>query len=160
MVKLGPIQAFADGLLNDDELAELADTSIGKVVMPEREPRRQHSENGKHATRSHASVSPVPHDVSPPRVNAAGSRPSDGTAAPCKSVGSPGPPAVTAQWPPSAPSKKPTIVISKEELEVSDYPSIAATRLLRLFKQIFASCLLGDDELSSLGKDGVFDSDF
>ncbi|KAI9570156.1 ribonuclease H-like domain-containing protein [Boletus coccyginus] len=137
------LKAFADGLLNDDELAELADTSIGKVVMPEREPRRQHSENGKHATRSHASVSPVPHDVSPPRVNAAGSRPSDGTAALCKSVGSSGPPAVTAQWPPSAPSKKPTTVISKEELE-----------------QIFASCLLGDDELSSLGKDGVFDSDF
>jgi len=167
VVKLGPIQAYADGLLNDDELAELADTSIGKVVMPEREPRQRHSEDVKHVTRSHTSASPVPHDVSPPRVNAARSRLSDETVAlhnkskgMLPSVGSSGPHAVTARCLSSAPSKKPTTIISKEELEVSDYQSIAVTRLLRLFKQIFASCLLGDDELSRLGKDGVFDSDF
>ncbi|KAF8559923.1 ribonuclease H-like protein, partial [Imleria badia] len=102
------LKAYVDSLLSDDELAELADTN--SAVLPVEEPRRQHSESGERTTRSHTSVSPVPHGVSPERVKVAGSispRPSDGIAA-----------------------------------------------------QVYASCLLSDDELAALGEDGVFDSDF
>jgi hypothetical protein len=126
VVKVGPIQAYADGLLSDDELAELADASIGNVIVPVREPRRQHSENGGNATRSHTFVSSVPHDVSPPRVKAAGSRPNDETTAvrtrsKLSSGGFPGPTAVAAQGLQSTASKEPTTAIGKEELEVSGH---------------------------------------
>lgn len=122
MVKVG-IQAYADGLLNNDELAELADASTGGVVVPAQKPRRQDSEHGKIATRSHTSISP---HVSPPLVNVAGSRPNDGatvvrTRSKLPSGGFSGPSAVAAQGLQSTPSKKPTTTISKEELEVSGH---------------------------------------
>ena len=125
MVKVEPIQAYADGLLDGDELAELADTSIGNIIVPVREPRQQHSENGKNVTRSHTLVPPVPHGVSPPRVKAAGSRPNDGTTAvrtrsKLSSGSFSGPTAVAAKDLQST-SKKPTTTISKEELEVSGH---------------------------------------
>lgn len=84
VVKVGAIQAYADGLLGANELAELADTSMGNVILPVREPRRPHSGSEKNATRGHTSASLVPHEVSPPRINAVGlvaARPSDWTIA-------------------------------------------------------------------------------
>lgn len=112
VIKVGPIQAYADGLLNDDELAELADMSIGNVILPV----QQHTADGKNATQGHASTSLVPHGVSPPRINDAGlalARPNDGTIAVRSS-------SLAHQ---SAPSKESTPAISQEELEVSGYQS-------------------------------------
>lgn len=133
MVKVASIQAYADGLLSDEELAELASTSISHVILPVEEPGRQRSESGKHATRCHTSVSPVPLAVSPERVKVAGSiapRPSNGVAA----VGSRGQlPSGSSSRSVAAPvsSKKPTPALSKEELEVSYYQSITIARRLR-----------------------------
>lgn len=111
MVKVGPIQAYADGLLNDHELAKSADTSKGLPV------------HEKNAGRSHSSASHVPHEVSPPRINPAGlvaARP-DGRSK-LLSGDTSGPTSITTLAQP-APSKKPTTTISKEELEVRGYCS-------------------------------------
>ena len=98
--------------MDDDELADLADTSISNVTLPE--PRPTRSGNDKNTTQSHTSVSPV--HVLPP--------PSDGTTAvhsknKLPSRGSSGPTAAGLQSVPS--TKKSATSISKEELEVSVY---------------------------------------
>lgn len=130
-VKVGPIQAYADGLLNDDELAGLAGTSVDNVVMPVREPMRYHSERGKDATPIHTSVSSgVPHDATRPRTSIAGLnalRPSDEmiTVRGSSNLASGG-----SSWPivakglQSVLSEKPATVISEEELQVGNYQGI------------------------------------
>ncbi|KAN0100219.1 Ribonuclease H-like domain containing protein [Tylopilus felleus] len=136
------LKAFADGLLNDDELAEFADTSINNVTLPTREPSQQHLESGKHVNQSHTSVPPLSHTTSPQRANASGAilpRQSDGISVVRSTSKLPSEGSATTL----APSKQPTTAISKEESE-----------------QAYASYLLDDDELASLGKDGVFESDF
>lgn len=103
MVKVGPIQAYADGLLDDDELAQLADTSTCNVPLLEQPPRAADEGN---TTQNRTSAQASPRWVNATSKNKLPPR--------CPS----GPSTTDPQSGYSS-----TTSVSKEELEVSGYRS-------------------------------------
>ena len=123
MVKVGPTQVYAAGLLDNDELAELVDSSILNVILSESRP--PYSGNGIDVTERRTTVSQVQVPFPRPKATMEGNRittlHSKGI---LPSGGSSGPTAVAAGLG-SAPANEPTMSMSKEELEVR---SVMSTR--------------------------------